>query len=108
MSRLQAISQTDRIAVSELTRTECCSHPLRHAKFGLLRLYDGFFARPDVIVLPIATNTFRRASVIPAMYDFGTLDAIHLAIAFENGCQTFLTHDASLAGFADVTVEILP
>src|SRR5438132_5969973 len=29
-SRLQAISRSDHIALSPLTRMECCNHPLRH------------------------------------------------------------------------------
>ena len=106
-ARLQAISQTDRIAVSELTRLECCSHPLRHANFALLRTYDGFFARPDVTVLPIADRFIRRATLIQAVHDFATIDSIHLAMAVENGCQLFLTHDQRLNSFTDVTVEVL-
>ena len=42
-ARLQAIAASDHVAVSELTRTECCSYPLRHADFALLRRYDNFF-----------------------------------------------------------------
>ncbi len=42
-ARLQAISNSDQVAVSDLTRMECCSFPLRQANFALLRLYDGFF-----------------------------------------------------------------
>ncbi len=85
--RLQAISHTDHIAVSDLTRMECCSYPLRQVRFQLLRLYDSFFARPDVMIVPITPNVFRRASVLQAMYDIATVDAIHLATAAENGCQ---------------------
>jgi predicted nucleic acid-binding protein len=106
-ARLRAISQTDHIALSELTRTECCSYPLRRSDFALLRLYDGSFLRPDVLILPITTNVFRRATLIQALYDFGTVDCLHLATAVEHGCQTFLTNDARMHGFRDLTVEIL-
>jgi predicted nucleic acid-binding protein len=108
LARLQAIAATDRIALSELTRMECCNYPLRHANFRLLRLYDSFFLRPDVTILPIPGNVFRRATVIQAMHDFATVDSIHLATAVENGCQIFLTHDNRLHRFTDLTVEILP
>ena len=91
----------DQIAVSELTRTECCNYPLRHANFPLLRLYDEFFLRPDVIILPITSNVFRRATLIQAMHGFGTIDSIHLATAFEHGCQIFLTHDSRLSRCTD-------
>ncbi|HKI33501.1 MAG TPA: PIN domain-containing protein [Gemmataceae bacterium] len=106
-ARLRAISTADRVALSELTRTECGSYPLRHSNFALLRLYDGFFVRPDVMILPISTNVFRRATLIQAMHDFGTVDALHLATAVENGCQAFLTNDSRLSNFTDLTVEIL-
>lgn len=107
LTRLQGIGQAHRIAVSELTRMECCSYPLRKAKFALLRTYDSFFARPDVTILPIADHVIRRATLIQAMHDFATVDSIHLAIAFENGCEVFLTHDHRLAGYTDVAVEVL-
>jgi len=86
---------------------ECCSYPLRHANFPLLRLYDGFFLRPDVTLLPIDMPVFRRATVLQAMHDFATVDAIHLATAIENGCQIFLTHDDRLVRCTDLTVEML-
>ena len=43
-ARLRAISVSDQIALSELTRTECCSYPLAKADFALFRsfLRDGF------------------------------------------------------------------
>jgi predicted nucleic acid-binding protein len=107
-SRLRAISAADRVALSELTPTECCSYPLRQADFALLRLYDGFFLRPDVLVVPITTNVFRRATVIQALHDFSTVDAIHLATAVENGCQVLLTNDSRLSRFTDLAVEVLP
>ncbi len=86
---------------------ECCNYPLRQSDFALLRLYDGFFSRPDVLILPITTNVFRRATLIQAMYDFGTVDAIHLATAIENGCQLFLTQDVQWSRFTGLTVEVL-
>lgn len=36
------------------------------------------------------------------------LDAIHLAAAFEGGCDRFLTNDPRLGNFQDLTVEVLP
>jgi len=107
LARIEAISRSDQIALSELTRLECCSFPLRNADFSLLRLYDGFFQRPDVTILPITTNVFRRACLLQAMHDFSTVDSIHLAAAFENGCHIFLTNDPRLSRCADVTVEVL-
>lgn len=106
-ARLQAISHSDSIGLSELTRTECCNYPLRRADYSLLRLYDGFFLRPDVTILPISTNVFRHATVIKAVYGFSTLDSIHLATAIENRCDLFLTWDSRLLICAEIAVEVL-
>jgi predicted nucleic acid-binding protein len=108
LTRLQqGLGSGERFAVSELTRLECCSYPLRKADFVLLRLYDGFFLRPDISILPFGTNVFRRATVIKAAHGFGTVDSLHLAVAVECGCQVFLTHDLRLATFPDLLVEAL-
>ena len=107
-ARLSAISRADRIAASELTRMECCNYPLRTADFALLRRYDAFFARPDVTLLPVSDAIIRRATMIQAQYDFATVDAIHLALAVENGCQIYLTNDHRLDRCTDLTVEVLP
>jgi predicted nucleic acid-binding protein len=95
------------LAVSELSRMECCTLPLARGDFQALRLFDDFFALPDVSLLSITPAVFRRATVIRATHGYEAVDAIHLATPVEGGCQTFLTHDTRLSGFPDLTVEIL-
>ena len=73
----------------------------------LLRRYDAFFLRSDVMILPISSQVFRLATVIQAMHDFATVDAIHLATAVENGCEIFVTHDTRLSRCTDLTIEVL-
>jgi predicted nucleic acid-binding protein len=34
------------------------------------------------------------------------LDSLHLAAAIENACGKFLTNDAGLSGFPDLTVRV--
>jgi predicted nucleic acid-binding protein len=60
-----------------------------------------------VSLLPMTTNVFRRATLLQAIHDFGTVDAIHLATAIENGCDVFLTNDSRLSRCRDLTVEVL-
>lgn len=108
VARLQTLIAAGPIlACSELTRLECCCRPLGRSDFALLRRYDDFFARPNVQLVAITPAVFRRATVIRAYHGFGTLDALHLAAAVEGGCQHFLTNDARLSGFPDLTVEVL-
>jgi predicted nucleic acid-binding protein len=58
-------------------------------------------------MVPLTTTVYDRATVIRAMYGIKTLDAIHLAAAVEGGCNLFLTNDARLSSFHDLTVEVL-
>lgn len=108
-----------RFAISELTRTECLV-PV----FGLgggQRLSDffRFFHGPNLRTLNLTSAMYGRASAIrgghtyPAISPappkrYGLADALHLAAAIEFGCDVFLTNDNQLAGFPDVTVEVLP
>src|SRR3954452_13959449 len=44
----------DLIAVSHLVRLECRVKPIMNSDAARLALYDAFFARPDVRIVPIA------------------------------------------------------
>jgi predicted nucleic acid-binding protein len=45
---------------------------------------------------------------VRAAHGYKTIDAINLAAAVEASCNIFLTNDAQLTDFRDITVEILP
>jgi hypothetical protein len=45
---------------------------------------------------------------VRATHGYKMIDAINLAAAVEANCNIFLTNDAQLSGFQDITVEILP
>jgi predicted nucleic acid-binding protein len=99
----------DEIAVSDLTRLECRVKPLRAGDTLRLAKFDGFFARPDVRIVPLTTAVYDRATLIRAQVGFKALDAIHLAAAVESGCGTFLTNDTRLSRFSGpLTIEVLP
>jgi uncharacterized protein len=98
----------DGLAVSDLTRMECQVGPLISGNASLLADYAAFFASPDVRVLSMPPNVFDRGARIRAAYRFETPDSLHLAAAVEHGCGLFLTNDAQLARFPDITVEVLP
>jgi uncharacterized protein len=98
----------DRIVVSDLIRLECRVAPLRLRDSAKLALFDGFFAQTNVEYAPLTTSVFDRATSIRADFGFKTIDAVNLAAAVEHGCRRFLTNDAQLVRFPDITVEILP
>jgi predicted nucleic acid-binding protein len=98
----------DRIAVSDLTRLECRVKPMKNGDALKLAEFDAFFARPDVQLIPILTAAFDRATRIRATHNFKLADSLHLAAAVEAHCDRFLTNDARLSSFTDVTAEVLP
>jgi len=107
-SRLQALHQAgDQIVVSDLTRLECRVKPMQVADARRLAIFDGFFARPDVLKAPLTTAVFDRATGLRARLAFKTIDTIHLAAAIESGCGRFLTHDIRLARCTEIAVEVL-
>lgn len=109
VARLSALRTAgDLVADSDLTRLECRMKPIRLGNASALPLFDGFFAQPDVRLVPITTAVFDRATVIRAIHNFKTVDALHLAAAVEAGCDRFLTNDARLSAFTDIPVEVLP
>jgi predicted nucleic acid-binding protein len=98
----------DQLVVSDITRLECRIGPLISGDPALLARFDAYFSAPDIQVVPVSGAVCDRAAVIRASYHYNLGDALNLAAAVENHCSTFLTNDARLAGFPDISVEILP
>ena len=109
LARLQAAEQAgDTTAVSDLSRLECRVGPMLAKDAAKLAVFDSFFARSDVIKVPITTAVFDRATLLRATYRFKTADALNLAAAIEGGCDCFLTNDVKLKACTDLPVELLP
>lgn len=98
----------DRIAISDLVRLEYRVKPLKDANTLKLSIFDAFCARPEVVLVPITTAVFDRATTIRATHNFKLADALHLAAAVEANCDRFLTNDTRLSAFTGITVEVLP
>jgi len=92
---------------SDLARLEALVKPLRQKDAGLVRDFDDFFARQVTQVLAFTEPVFRKASAIRAAHNFRTPDALHLAVALAGACDLFLTNDARLQAFPDITVEVV-
>lgn len=106
VAALQAAA--DQMAVSELTRMECRVGALKRKDAAILAIFDAFFARPDVVLVPLTRTVFDRAAQVRADFGFKTPDALHLAAAVEAGCHLFLTNDARLSRFTDIPIDVLP
>jgi predicted nucleic acid-binding protein len=108
-ARLAALwAAGDVLAMSDLVRLECRMHPIRAKSAVRLADFDALFAQPNVQLVPMTTAVFDRATQIRATYNFKLADSLHLAAAVEAKCDLFLTNDARLAAFTDITVEVLP
>ena len=107
--RLAALAAAgDQIVVSDIVRLECRVKPIRTGAAVTLAVYDTFFSRSDVTIVPINTIIFERATLIRASHNFKLADSLHLAAAIEFGCDRFLTNDIRLSSCSDITVEVLP
>ena len=100
MNRLAALAAVgDRIAVSDLVRLECRVKPFKNHDAAKVAVFDAFFGRPDVEIVPITTAVFDRAMTIRAVHSFKLGDSLHLAAATEARCDGFLTNDIRLSTF---------
>jgi predicted nucleic acid-binding protein len=102
-----ALAGGDSFMISDLVRMECLVLPIRQGNTTVEAQYHAFFARPDVQVVAITAAVCDRAARIRATHNFKPMDALQLASAVEHGASVFLTADARLSGFTDLTVEVL-
>jgi uncharacterized protein len=97
-----------RLVVTELTRLECRTGPLRENDREALALFDRFFARADIDTVSMSRTVFELATELRAQHRLKTPDALHLASAIAARCDEFWTNDRSLekaaAGRLKITV----
>jgi predicted nucleic acid-binding protein len=108
-TRLAAMAAAgDQPAISDLTWLECRVQPIRLGDVVALTDMEAFLTGSDVVRVPMPSAVYERACRIRAVHHYKLADALHLAAAVEGGCGLFLTNDRRLAGFPDITVEVLP
>jgi len=95
----------DTLMISDLTRMECLVDPLKSGDSTVEADFHTFFGVMNVVAITAAVCD--RAAHVRASYNFKPMDALQLAAATEHGADVFLTADARLNSFTDLTVEIL-
>ena len=103
-----------RFAVSEFSRLECLVKPLGLGDGALFLDYERLFLAPNLAFVPLIAPVWERAANIRGVHAYSSgkrysaQDALHLAAAVQGGCTSFLTNDYRLAGFPDISMDVLP
>jgi predicted nucleic acid-binding protein len=93
------------LTISDLTRMECLVGPLKSGDAAVEADFHTFFGVTTVVA--ITAGVCDRAARIRATHNFKPIDALQLAAAVVHGANVFLTADAHLGSFTDLTVEVL-
>jgi predicted nucleic acid-binding protein len=106
LARLQTRHGDLRMAVSRLTWLECRVGPLKANDAVLLAVYDGFFARPDLLTVELNAQVVELAAVIRASHGLKTPDALQAACCLQLGAaHVFVTGDAAFSRVPGLKVE---
>lgn len=97
------------LSISRLTWLEARVGPMKDSAMGLLRTYDDFFARPDLIWVELTRDVVELATTIRVRHGLRTPDALQAASGLQLGDQhRFLTGDAAFTKVTGLQVELLP
>lgn len=106
---LRALDEAEIVAVtSELTLAEVLVKPLRDQNQIVQQAYQTFLTPTPVLQpVPISRNILEEAARLRATKRLKLPDAIHLATANLNGCDSFLTNDDLFKSVSAANIKIL-
>lgn len=95
-------------AVSRLSWLECRVGPMRTNDSATLALFDGFFARPDLVWIDLTREVIELAAAIRVRTGLKTPDALQAASCLQLGDDhLFLTGDGAFRRVSGLNVKIL-
>lgn len=95
-------------AVSRLSWHECRVGPMRTNDSATLAMFDGFFARPDLVWVDLTREVVELAAAIRVQTGLKTPDALQAASCLQlGGDHLFLTGDGAFRRVAGLNVKIL-
>ncbi len=93
---------------SVITVSEVLTKPYQNHDHDLIIQYQDIFTHlPHLKVASFSFEAAVRAAQIRARYEFKMLDSIQLAIAYFEGCKSFLTNDKELTKFKNLSILYL-
>ena len=96
------------LAFSRLTWLEARVGPMKHNNLDLLKSYDAFFARSDLLWIELSQNVVELATAIRVRHGLRTPDALQAASCLQlREEHRFLTGDADFLNVAGLHVEHL-
>ncbi len=105
----EALARGDlRAVTSTITLIEVLTQPLRLGKAALVAQYRSLLLNSQAIAIrAVSVTVAEEAARLRADHRLRTPDAVQLAVAIEEGAQSFLTNDARLAAIPNVQVIVL-
>lgn len=95
-------------AVSRLSWLECRVGPMRTNDSATLAMFDGFFARPDLVWVDLTREVIELAAAIRVQTGLKTPDALQAASCLQlGGDHLFLTGDGAFRRVSGLNVKIL-
>lgn len=96
------------LAVSRLSLLECRVGPMRDGDADRLAVFDGFFARPGLIIVDINAQVVDLATAIRARHGTRTPDALQAACCLQLGTKhRMLTGDRGFRRIAGLEVVLV-
>lgn len=101
------VDQGHQFVVSELTRMECLTQPLRQKNALLHEAFEHFFNCNTHVITDLKRPVFDLATQLRANHSLKTPDALHLATAIHHGCHEFWTNDHRLQKAASNHLQVI-
>ena len=103
-----ATEQDWTFVLSDLCRCECLIGAARSKNPKLLALYEAFFEEAETLMESVALHSAALESVpdLAAQCGLKLVDAMHLSLALQAGCDGFATNDRGFEA-ADALIDLV-
>ena len=93
---------------SPITLAECLVAPYRLSRTDLQQAFSDLLSHnSNLLFAPIDQPAAHVAAQLRARHNLTLTDAFQVAVALDNGCDAFLTNDATLKRINDLAVLVL-